>query len=290
MSITALGYLGVEVGDLDAFAGYATGVLGLMPAEAAGDVRRFRLDAQAWRIEAQAGARDDLAFAGFEVAGAPELAEMANRLAAAGVEISEGGSDLAADRGVCGLVTCRDPDGLGIEIYYGPTLRTETPFVSPVGAPGFVTDAQGAGHIVLSTRDIGAARSFYQDLLGFRLSDVIRMGAGARGFDMEFFHCNPRHHTLALIPIPMPKRLHHFMLQAATLDAVGFALERAEAAGATITSSLGRHTNDQMVSFYSRTPAGFEVEYGWGAIEVDDETWRVTRHDAPSIWGHHRPR
>jgi hypothetical protein len=47
MSISALGYLGVEVADLDAFATYATGVLGLMPAEAAGDVRRFRLDAQA---------------------------------------------------------------------------------------------------------------------------------------------------------------------------------------------------------------------------------------------------
>ena len=293
--ISALGYLGVEVSDLDAFAGYATGVLGLMPAEGApkngGDVRRYRLDAQAWRIEARTGARDDLAFAGFEVAGAPELAALADRLTSAGVEVTQGGSDLAADRGVCGLVTCRDPDGLGVEIYYGPSLRTETPFVSPVGAPGFVTGQQGAGHIVLSTRDIAAARGFYQDLLGFRLSDVIRMRAGPQAhFDMEFFHCNPRHHTLALIPMPMPKRLHHFMLQVPTLDAVGFALERATAAGAPITSSLGRHTNDQMVSFYSRTPAGFEVEYGWGAIEVDDETWRVTRHDAPSIWGHHRPR
>ena len=293
--ISALGYLGVEVSDLDAFAGYATGVLGLMPAEGApkngGDVRRYRLDAQAWRIEARTGARDDLAFAGFEVAGAPELATLADRLTSAGVEVTQGGSDLAADRGVCGLVTCRDPDGLGVEIYYGPSLRTETPFVSPVGAPGFVTGQQGAGHIVLSTRDIAAARGFYQDLLGFRLSDVIRMRAGPQAhFDMEFFHCNPRHHTLALIPMPMPKRLHHFMLQVPTLDAVGFALERATAAGVPITSSLGRHTNDQMVSFYSRTPAGFEVEYGWGAIEVDDETWRVTRHDAPSIWGHHRPR
>jgi len=293
--ISALGYLGVEVSDLDAFAGYATGVLGLMPAEGGGpgigDVRRYRLDAQAWRIEARRGARDDLAFAGFEVAGAAELAAMADRLSAAGVEVTDGGSDLAADRGVCGLVSCRDPDGLGVEIYYGPTLRTETPFVSPVGSPGFVTGAQGAGHIVLSTRDMAAARKFYQDLLGFRLSDVIRMRMGPQAhFDMEFFHCNPRHHTLALIPVPLPKRLHHFMLQVPTLDAVGFALERAEAAGAPITSSLGRHTNDQMVSFYSRSPAGFEVEYGYGAIEVDDETWRVTRHDAPSIWGHHRPR
>ena len=27
-------------------------------------------------------------------------------------------------------------------------------------------------------------------------------------------------------------------------------------------STLGRHSNDQMVSFYMSTPSGFEVEYG----------------------------
>jgi hypothetical protein len=90
-------------------------------------------------------------------------------------------------------------------------------------------------------------------------------------------------------PNSTSKRLHHFMVQVATLDGVGFALERATAAGAPITASLGRHTNDQMVSFYSRTPAGFEVEFGQGAIQVDDATWRVARHDKPSSWGHNRP-
>jgi biphenyl-2,3-diol 1,2-dioxygenase len=169
-------------------------------------------------------------------------------------------------------------------------LRTETPFKSPVGVSQFVTGTQGLGHAVLSTKDIAKARHFYQDLLGFRLSDTIRMRMGPQAhFDMEFFHCNPRHHTLALIPLPMPKRLHHIMLQVPTIDAVGFALERAEAAQTPITSTLGRHTNDQMVSFYARTPAGFEVEFGYGAIEVDDATWRVTRHDKPSTWGHKRP-
>ncbi|HVN01577.1 MAG TPA: VOC family protein [Caulobacteraceae bacterium] len=288
--ISALGYLGFEVGDLEAFQAFATGVLGVMPAGGAGDVRRFRIDDQGWRLEARQGGAGDVAFAGFEVAGAPELRAMAERLRGAGVAVSDGGSDLARDRGVTGLITCQDPDGLAVEIYYGATQRTETPFASPAGVPGFVTGEQGLGHIVLSTRDIAAARNFYQDLLGFRLSDIIGMRTGPQtSFDMEFFHCNPRHHTLALMPVPMPRRLHHFMLQAPTLDAVGFALERAEAAGAPITAGLGRHTNDQMVSFYSRTPAGFEVEFGWGALEVDDAIWRVARHEKPSTWGHKRP-
>ena len=154
----------------------------------------------------------------------------------------------------------------------------------PLGIVPAASDYAG-GYVFLA-----AARRFYRDVLGFRLSDIIRMRVSAQvSFDLEFFHCNRRHHSLALMPVPMPRRLHHFMIQAPTLDAVGFAMERAQAAGAPITATLGRHTNDHMVSFYARTPAGFEVEFGYGALEVDDATWRVSRHDKPSRWGHKRP-
>ena len=287
MSVGSLGYIGLKVKDPDAWAGYATGVLGLMPGEVTG---RYRLDDMAWRIAVEAGEADDLSFMGFEVAGSAELEAVRGRLAEGGVAVGNGDPALLAERGVLGLITCQDPDGLQVEVFYGPTLRTETPFASPAGVTGFVTGEQGLGHVVLSTRDMAAARHFYQDLLGFRLSDIIHMQPSPQfGFDMEFFHCNARHHTLALMPVPMPKRLHHFMVQVATVDAVGFALQRAEACGTLIMAGLGRHTNDQMVSFYSRTPAGFEVEFGQGAIEVDDATWRVSRHDKPSSWGHKRP-
>ena len=290
MTIGSLGYLGLRVKDPGAWNAFATGVLGLMPAEPAGEARRFRLDDLAWRIAVERGDADDLAYLGFEVAGPGDLGAVRTRLADAGVAVGDGDPELIAKRGVLGLISCLDPDGLVVEVFYGPTLRTEAPFASPAGVAAFVTGDQGLGHVVLSTKDMAAARRFYQDLLGFRLSDTIRMRATPQlSFDMEFFHCNPRHHTLALIPAPMPRRLHHFMLQVPTLDAVGFALERAEAAGAPITSSLGRHTNDRMVSFYARTPGGFEVEYGFGALEVDDATWRVGRHDKPSSWGHKRP-
>ena len=290
MSIGSLGYLGLKVKEPRAFAEFATQILGLMPGEGAGEARRFRLDEVQWRIAVEPGEADDVAYLGFEVAGSAELEAVRARLVEGGTAVGTGDTNLIAERGVLGLITCADPDGLPVEIFHGPTLRTETPFTSPAGVPGFVTGAQGLGHVVISTKDIAAARRFYQDLLGFRPSDTIRMHMGQQtSFDMEFFHCNPRHHTLALIPVPLPKRLHHFMLQVPTLDAVGFALERAEAEKVPVTATLGRHTNDRMVSFYTRTPAGFEVEFGFGAIEVDDATWRVTRHDKGSAWGHKRP-
>lgn len=289
MTIESLGYLGFKVKDQDAWDAFATGVLGLMPAEPSGAARRYRLDDLSWRISVERGDVDDLAYIGFEVAGPAELESTRKRLAEAGVAIGNHDKGLIEERGVLGLISCKDPDGLSVEIFYGPTQRTEIPFTSSVGLAAFVTGSQGLGHAVLATKDMAAARHFYQDLLGFRLSDIINMRMNPKfSFDMEFFHCNPRHHTIALMPVPMPKRLHHFMLQVPTIDAVGFALERGEAAAMPITATLGRHTNDHMVSFYMQTPAGFEVEFGTGALEVDDSTWRVMRHEKPSSWGHKR--
>jgi hypothetical protein len=59
-----------------------------------------------------------------------------------------------------------------------------------------------------------------------------------------------------------------------------------EQGGVPVVSTLGRHSNDQMVSFYMSTPSGFEVEYGWGGRLVDDATWQVQRHDRGTLWGH----
>src|SRR5579864_7957713 len=69
-----------------------------------------------------------------------------------------------------------------------------------------------------------------------------------------------------------PKRLHHFMLQLQSLNDVGTTYDLCQAQEVPIVMKLGKHTNDHMVSFYLRTPSGFNVEYGWGAREVDDST------------------
>ena len=81
----------------------------------------------------------------------------------------------------------------------------------------------------------------------------------------------------------------HFMLEVRTVDDVGYALDRHESAGAPISMGLGRHPNDGMLSFYSTSPSGFDVEFGCGGILVDDATWSVSEITMPSLWGHRRP-
>jgi 2,3-dihydroxybiphenyl 1,2-dioxygenase len=289
MSVIGLGYIGLNVSDPIAWKRWGADFLGAMegPRSPRG-IERLRFDDYSWRVALEKGDRNDLAWIGLEVAGPEELSALGSRLSAAGVKVEAADSKLLAERGVMGLLRCSDPEGLGVELYYGPTRLSDVPFVSPVGAR-FVTGSQGMGHLAIATAEAKAARHFYIDLLGFRQADSIRMAMGPElHIDLEFYFCNPRHHTLAIAPLPVlpPKRMHHMMVQVETLDQVGFALDRLERTNTHQTMTIGRHSNDKMVSFYVRTPSGFELEYGYDAIQVHPETWTMARHDKISAWGH----
>jgi 2,3-dihydroxybiphenyl 1,2-dioxygenase len=179
------------------------------------------------------------------------------------------------------------------EIFYGPLVNYDQPFVAPRAISGFETGTLGLGHIVLVVHDLEESLHFYRDVLGMRISDFIQLAnpghAAGSSRRMAFFHCNPRHHSLAFLAAPIKPRLRHFMLQVKALDDVGSTYTLCQDQGIPIARSLGRHTNDHMVSFYMQSPAGFEVEYGWGARTVDDHTWQVQQHTRGSIWGHRNP-
>jgi biphenyl-2,3-diol 1,2-dioxygenase len=271
--------LGLGISDPAAWRHFACEVLGMMPASSD---YRLRIDSREWRIALHESSADDLVYAGFEVASSSELRDLEERIRAAGLPVKRADDDLLQARGVLELVVTEDPDGLPVELFCGLMDRGDVPFRSPAGTSAFVTGDQGLGHIVIRAPEIARFRSFYCDLLGLRISDRIKMGP----VTLEFLHCNARHHTVAMIPAPLPKRLNHIMLEVATLDDVGFALDRCQAAQVPIVWSLGKHTNDQMVSFYVKSPSGFAIEYGCGGIVVDDATWRVGYYDRPSIWGH----
>jgi len=284
MSVKNLGYMGFSVRDVPAWRSFMTRKLGLH--EAVGDDTHalYRLDARAWRIAVDKGDADDLAYAGYEVADARDLAQMEVKIKQAGVVVTKDDA-LAKHRGVLGLISFSDPFGLPLEIYYGPSEVSDQPFASPTGVSGFLTGEQGLGHFVRCVPDPQKALAFYTDVLGFQLSDIIDIKAGPNFVVPAYFlHCNGRHHTIALAAFPLPRRIHHFMIEANSLDDVGLAYDRI-ADDDMITSTLGRHSNDHMVSFYAFTPSGFDVEFGWGARTVD-ASWTVVRHDNISVWGH----
>jgi 2,3-dihydroxybiphenyl 1,2-dioxygenase len=293
-SVKQLGYLGLNVKNPDEWQRFATDILGLQLAGNAPDGSIYlRMDENHHRFILQRNDADDLAVIGWEVTDQPALRDLAAQLQADGIEVVAGAQDLAQARGVVELIQFKDPSGIASEAYFGPLMNFQQPFHSPRPIAGFETGVMGLGHLVVRVDDAAKSLHFYRDVLGMRISDFIdmktRRGQPAPGLTLTFMHCNPRHHTIAFGELPGRKRLHHFMLQGRTVDDVCSTMYLCQDQGVPIAGSLGRHTNDHMVSFYLRTPSGFEIEYGYGARTVDDATWKVQRHEAGSIWGHRGP-
>jgi 2,3-dihydroxybiphenyl 1,2-dioxygenase len=284
--IEALGYVGFAVSDLDAWTRFAVSLLGLQPVPRDDGSIDLRMDSYATRVRLIPGGGDDIAYAGWEVRDAAALDALADRLAAAGTTSTRATREEAADRCVQDFVRFTDPEGLVCEAFYGPLQKTDQPFVSPLGVQ-FKTGRQGIGHIVLIAKDAKAQERWWCEVMGFRLSDYIHTEVvKGRPVSFTFMRCNGRHHSLALAQIPLPKKLQHFMIEVQSIDDVGRALYRCQDAGVHISLTLGRHSNDDMLSFYPLTPSGFDIEYGWGGLEVEDESWHVLTHDKNSAWGH----
>ena len=109
-----------------------------------------------------------------------------------------------------------------------------------------------------------------------------------RPFNAYFFHANPRHHTIAFIETGR-NATHHLMVELFSLDDVGQCYDLALGEQDRIGVTLGRHINDEVTSFYSNSPSGFMVEYGWGGRVIDVDTWQTEEVTfGPSMWGHDR--
>jgi 3,4-dihydroxy-9,10-secoandrosta-1,3,5(10)-triene-9,17-dione 4,5-dioxygenase len=290
--ISSLGYLRFETADPAAWRDFGTRVLGMTEGRGPDPAAVYlRMDDFPARLVIVPGERERLAAAGWEVADEAALAEVASVLSAAGVAVKPGEAAELADRRVGGLLHCEDPSGNALEIFCGAALDSRPSF-SPYGNV-FVTGDQGLGHVVLPGGQDEGTLAFYTSLLGFRLRDSMRLPgeffgrpAGSGPVWMRFLGCCPRHHSLALAPMNPETGIVHLMIEVATLDDVGRALDRCHRRGATVSSTLGRHANDHMVSFYVQTPGGFDIEYGTDGLTVDDGTWVARQTTAISMWGH----
>lgn len=285
--IIALGYLGFAAKNVEAWEKWATEIFGFQkaspPEGVPSDHLYLRVDEREWRFAIEPGETGDVAFIGWEAANSSALEQICQRLENAGVAVTRD-PDLAKKRGVEELVRCEDPDGFRLEFFQGHRVSRQ-PFVSPRGAR-FVTGDLGLGHILITVNDIEKTKVFYLDTLGFRMSDYIIFG----GNKVHFTHVNPRHHSLAFVQTrERIARLGHFMVEVDSIDTVGFALDRLHASEWQLKETLGRHTNDQMLSFYCENPSGSQTEYGWGGRRITEPFWRVESYDATAFWGHKVP-
>jgi 2,3-dihydroxybiphenyl 1,2-dioxygenase len=280
--LQALGYVGFHAPALDEWKSYGPRMLGFQLVDGSRQTAAFRMDDRKQRVIVEADGGAGVKFFGWEVADGETLDAVAAAVEQAGVAVERGTRALADERHVRDLISFVDPIGSRVEIFHGAEASPDA-FVPGRSISGFRTGALGLGHVVMSVERIDEVAAFYENLLGFRLSDYY-----SHPFPARFYHVNARHHSLAFVQSGKTA-IHHLMVELYSFDDVGQGLDLALAEPGRLAVTLGRHCGDFMTSFYTWTPSEFMIEYGWGGRSIEPATWQATeRLEGPSLWGHER--
>ena len=288
--LKSLGYITISTADIDRWRQFAFGVLGFAEGKGPDESALYlRMDERAARLIVVPGETDRVLTVGWEVRDRPALQRVKAALDGAGVPFKQ----LSRRRG-------RDPPGRRGDHFRGPGRHTQsrcftarcltTARSSPRSAREFVTGDQGLGHVVVPATDPNGLFDFYTEILGFRSRGAFRVPLPKEfgPVRVRFLGINERHHSLAIVPAAHQRdpRLVHIMVEVDTLDAVGRALDRINAEGFQLSSTLGRHTNDKMISFYVRAPGDWDIEFGTDGMRVDETYYTAEEITADSYWGH----
>jgi 2,3-dihydroxybiphenyl 1,2-dioxygenase len=282
MNLNSLGYIGISASTLDDWESFGTRFLGMQLVDKSRGALALRMDDRKQRVIVHSGEGEGPSFYGWEVADAAALDALAAHLEKSGVRVARGSRALADERRVIDLIVFSDPIGNRLEAFHGAEIASD-PFKPGRSISGFRTGPLGMGHAVLTAERLDAVLPFYTEILNFKPSDYI-----LKPFKAYFFHVNARHHSLAFIDTGK-NGIHHLMIELCYLDDVGQGYDLALGQPEMIGTTLGRHVNDHVTSFYANSPSKFLVEYGWGGRTIDPAHWTPhERTEGPSLWGHDR--
>ena len=286
--VTSLGYVVVRSDELGAWEDFATGVLGMSAHRGRGAELLLRMDERIARIvvapsDGEAPAASAPFVVGWECPSEAAWQSCAEAIEKAGVTTTPAPeTDWYTE-----AFSCIDPAGIHCEFFYGGKVDPASYFVSPIGV-SFVTGAQGVGHVTISTPRCREAVEFYSGVLDFQVRET-KITGSERAWRWAFLSPSEREHSIAVMDTGRDGQLMHILIEVSDLDSVGRAMDRCLDGAAPMTVSLGRHWNDEMVSFYVRTPSGFDIEYGYGGRRVDAAEWSRRAQGgsgAVSLWGH----
>jgi 2,3-dihydroxybiphenyl 1,2-dioxygenase len=284
MKVSGLGYVNLNVTDLPGWTKLVKTVYGMEVLERSDGAADLRIDEYHHRFSLYPSDKNSVRSIGWEVASPEDLAELVARLRGLGLKVSEANAELKAERKVRELVSFRDPTiDIPTELFYGPLAHNKAVNFAR-GLSGYITRGLGLGHVVFSCRDPKAAVKFYTEVLGFKVSDYIIW----EDKDATFLHCNPRHHSMAIMNEFGPLKhgdLNHIMIEAKSFDDVGYAYDIVRDHKIPVMLDMGKHSNDHMQSFYIFSPSGFALEYGYGARVIEDD-WEIRTYDQPMLFGH----
>lgn len=196
------------------------------------------------------------------------------------------------------IVTIADPDGFRIDLLYGgetvPELACREPLAlnsigrrERLGATNRIeagpSHVMRLGHVVLKTVDFPAMLAFYQDVLGFRISDSYYAGQPDATV-AAFMHCGlgatyTDHHTVALVGLGGKARdFDHCAFEVIDWDDLANGNRYLAQRDYRHSWGIGRHVQGSQVFDYWRDPFGNKIEHWTDGDLVNDAT--PTGHEA----------
>jgi catechol-2,3-dioxygenase len=175
---------------------------------------------------------------------------------------------------------CRDPMGLSVGVQVSrkraldlPAAQTNTwshrPRLNQASPAYDRAQPVEVGHVVLFTRDLASTSRFYEEVLGFVISDRYP----GRG---HFLRCSARggHHDLFLLQPPQPRQgLNHVAFTVRDLhEVIGGGMHMSRQGWQTELGP-GRHPISSALFWYVVSPAGALVEYYTDEDELT-EAWQ----------------
>jgi catechol 2,3-dioxygenase-like lactoylglutathione lyase family enzyme len=171
-------------------------------------------------------------------------------------------------------VTVETPEGYVLRFLHGDT-------VNAAGGPRKDFPLR-LSHVNLNCADIAATRRFFEEALGFKLTD--------RSKAMAFLRCNEDHHAVVLADSGV-NGLNHIAFMMPDLESVMRGAGRMVDHGYPIGWGVGRHGPGNNIFAYFLDPFGIVIEHTAEILQVDDSyvvrgpedwTWPPGRTDH---WG-----
>jgi catechol 2,3-dioxygenase-like lactoylglutathione lyase family enzyme len=274
MNVTHLRNVAIVTPEFERSRAFFTEAWGLRDSGAGSDDAAYlctQLD-EVFQLELIRGPQRSVARIAFGLATRADVDAAANELSAAGVRIIQAPQALATPGGGYGL-RFLDPDNRCIELSSDVAAGT-------AGTARSVP--QKLAHIVLNTPDIDRATAFYQDVLGFRISDWSE-------HQMSFMRCNAEHHSIAFNAAPHAS-YNHTSWTMGSIDELMRAQGRVRAAGTDLQWGTGRHGPGHQVFNYYIEPSGYVVELiADGDLIPDERAWEPTvwvrKPEFMDLWG-----
>jgi len=285
MNILGIAYIGLESPTHKDWEEFGTEVMGFGLAEPGADgTVHLRMDDRRFRIAVHPGEVNRLAYLGWEMRDRPSYEEAIEKLRTSGFAVKEGDLELCEQRGVHSMASFTDPAGYHMELCYGQYFHPRS-FSPGRSMNGFVAENTGVGHVVLAVPELTEEiQSFAQDVMGMRW-----FGHGAMRQGGAFYRpkLNPHSHCIAYVQIPGHHGIHHIGIEVQSVDDVGTAYDIVEERSIPLQVTLGRHTQDPVISFYVYTPSGMVIEYLTEGEEYSDENpFYEVFPEKLSLWGH----